>query len=86
MQTLVLALSLMAAGAPPANEGRFQLLQLGTMRRDQYLLDSHTGKIWARVCMRSASQEAGDCAYQAWLVEDIEGITASMADIRKTAQ
>ena len=77
---------MMAAGAPQAIEGRFQLLQLGTARRDQYLLDSQTGRLWARVCMKSTSLEAGDCAYQAWMVEDVEGITASMAEIRKRAQ
>lgn len=28
------------------NYGRYELKQLGSARRDQFLLDKHTGKVW----------------------------------------
>jgi hypothetical protein len=86
MQTLILALSLLAHSQAAIAPGRFQLLQLGTMRRDQYLLDSQTGKLWARVCMKWGTQEAAECSYSAWLLEEVEGVTATLTEIRKAAQ
>jgi hypothetical protein len=36
-----------AAAAPIGTGGRFVMGQLTNMRRDQYLLDTKTGRIWA---------------------------------------
>lgn len=43
---------------PPT--GSFQLLQLGEYRRDQYLLDTQTGKVWVSVCWGTVS--GADCS------------------------
>lgn len=56
--------------------GRFQLIQLSEMRRDQFLLDTATGKIWNKVCIRF---ESGECKSGGWSLEAIEGITLSPA-------
>lgn len=37
-------------GGDPVKTGRFELKQLGEMRRDQYLLDTATGRVWQPVC------------------------------------
>jgi hypothetical protein len=66
--------------------GRFQLVQLGDMRRDQFLLDTQTGKMWARVCLKIDSETPAGCAYSAWRIEDVQGITASMEDIRQMSK
>ena len=36
-------------------ERRFQLTQLGEFRRDQFLLDQDTGRIWHPVCIGTVS-------------------------------
>jgi len=37
----------------------YQLVQLGEMRRDQFLLDKKTGRIWTSVCFGKTS--GADC-------------------------
>jgi hypothetical protein len=37
----------------------FQLVQLGQMRRDQFLIDRRTGRIWVSVC--SGKNNGPDC-------------------------
>jgi hypothetical protein len=65
--------------------GRFQLIQLSDMRRDQFLLDSQTGKVWQRVCM-SEGPTANDCGTDAWTPMDVEGITINHNALYKKAQ
>lgn len=67
---------------PSPENGRFQLVQLGSMRRDQYLIDTATGKLWQPTChVQSKSNSPGDCNYSAWRVQDIEGVTSSKEEI-----
>lgn len=54
--------------------GRYQIMQLNDMARSQYLIDTHTGKIWNRQC---GSSKNGECSYNVWAAEDVEGITLS---------
>ena len=58
--------------------GRFQVIQLSDFRRDQYLLDTQTGKMWSKNCLVSSGE---DCAYSAWRPEAIEGITHSIKQL-----
>ena len=44
--------------APPTKHG-FQLVQLGEFRRDQFLLDTDSGRVWESVC--SGNIKDGDC-------------------------
>jgi hypothetical protein len=34
----------------PTADSAFELIQLGSMRRDQYLLERRTGTVWLLVC------------------------------------
>ena len=47
------------------------------------MIDSQTGKIWAKVCTAPIGD---DCDASAWMLSDIEGITASRVQIQKTAE
>lgn len=60
---------------PSTPPNRFELVQLGSMRRDQYLLDKQTGQIWTVTCMSSSSKSGPECDYTAWMKADVEGIT-----------
>ncbi len=40
-------------------DSSFQLIQLGTMRRDQFLLDRNSGRVWHLVC--AGKVEGADC-------------------------
>lgn len=61
---ILLALTAMPALAESNSAGRYQLMQLGTMRRDQYLLDTQTGRIWQSTCYYSKSDTGNDCDVQ----------------------
>lgn len=55
--------------------GRFQLVQLGEMRRDQFLLDAETGRIWRASCIQRGS--GTDCLEYAWVPEAIVDLNVS---------
>lgn len=57
------------------NTNRFELVQLGSMRRDQFLLDKQTGQIWRPTCMAGA--KGADCDYAAWMKQDVQDVNAS---------
>ncbi len=40
-------------------DARFEAVQLGTMRADQFLVDKGSGRIWEKVCM--GESDAGVC-------------------------
>lgn len=67
-----------------STDGRFQLVQLSNMRRDQFLLDTKTGKVWNNQCI-VAGPNSGDCNYAVFLLMDVEGITGSVREIFKKA-
>jgi hypothetical protein len=48
----------LAATTPPAKPG-FELVQLGELRRDQFLVDGDSGRVWERVC--SGEVKGPDC-------------------------
>ena len=59
MKTLILILTMIsslasAQGGKHTEGGRFQLIQLSDYRRDQYMIDSDTGKVWHLVCVSEA--------------------------------
>ncbi len=67
------------------DEHNFELIQLGSMRRDQYLLDKKTGQIWAKTCMYSKpSPNSIDCEFTAWMKEDIQDMNGATADSIRT--
>lgn len=52
----------------------FKLLQLGTFRRDQFLVDQATGRMWQEVCMGKAV--GPDCnGTLVWQEVYVDGIT-----------
>lgn len=62
-----------------SRDGRFQVVQISEYRRDQFLIDTHTGTLWKSIC---GQKEGDDCTYSYWSKEDIEGITATRQEIR----
>lgn len=64
---------------------RFELIQLGTMRRDQFLLDKETGQIWVNTCLVGA-HTGPDCDYSAWLKQEVEEISMTRKDIQGIAE
>ena len=40
--------------------GRYQLVQLSAMRRDQFMVDTQTGRLWEVVCTRPG-KDVGEC-------------------------
>lgn len=65
--------------------GRFQLIQLSDFRRDQYLVDTQTGKMWQKSCFISSS-DSSECAYGPWMTVDVEDITMDFGAIDKKAK
>ncbi len=61
---------------PPAAfpEHSFQLVQLGEMRRDQFLYDKRTGRIWNSVCTGQVS--GANCSGMlVWQEMYVDGVT-----------
>ena len=58
--------------APPTKHG-FQLVQLGDFRRDQFLLDTDSGRIWESVC--AGNVKDGDCdGVMVWSEMCVDGV------------
>lgn len=54
----------------------FELIQLGEMRRDQFLLDKKTGRIWTEVCTGKVS--GPDCNGQLnWQEMQVDGLPST---------
>lgn len=60
--------------------GRFQVMQLGTFRRDQFMIDSATGRIWQNQCFKNGKALA-DCDYNVWVEQDVMGVNASAQEV-----
>lgn len=78
---LVLAALLIFLFSIPAFAGRFELIQLGQARADQYLLDTQTGKIWRSECAHAATN--GNCDYEIWKPMDVVGISTTLEQVIK---
>lgn len=63
-------------------EGRFQLIQLSSARRDQYLLDTQTGRMWSPTCFNSQGEQ---CVVMAWVEEKVAGLNTSLDKINAEA-
>lgn len=62
-----------ATRVEPAHQ--FTLVQLGTLRRDQFLVDGSTGRVWASGC--EGDVKGADCSGQIAFSEmNVEGITS----------
>lgn len=81
MKTLILVLLLAPAfsHAKSTEGGRFQLIQLSQMRADQFLLDTQTGKIWQRVCLKSEGEQ---CQLEVWKIQVVEYVNADKAALK----
>jgi hypothetical protein len=69
---------------PQPSSDRFQLVQLGSMRRDQFLLDKQTGTIWQNTCLYG--NNGPDCDFGAWMKQDVEELTHSKQVLYDTAK
>lgn len=69
-----------AKEAAPGQPGRYQLIQLGTFRSDQYLLDTQTGKVWRHICAIDGKQQ-GECDFLYWQSQTVENLTSTTKDI-----
>lgn len=65
------------------SDGRFELVQLGEMRADQFLLDTKTGRVWKRLCLIPGGTTG--CHTEYWAQQDVAGITANEHQILKRA-
>jgi hypothetical protein len=78
MKISILAISVLLLSALASAEvnvsGRFQLVQLGSMRRDQFLIDTQTGRIWNKTCAISSDGSAADCDLGYWSEEWVAGL------------
>ena len=80
ISAVILSVAFSASAQSKNSDGRFQLVQLGSMRRDQFLLDTHTGKIWRSVCYLP-SDTSDDCSVDAWDPADIIGINTTLEKV-----
>ncbi len=53
--------------------GRFQLVQISEYRRDQYLVDTQTGRVWVQVCSKSEGEQCVSSVFQEVPVEGLNG-------------
>jgi len=64
----------------PPEQHDFQLVQLGDLRRDQFLVDKRTGRVWQSVCSGKAS--GSDCdAMIIWDEMYVSSVTPSDTDV-----
>lgn len=82
MSLLAFAPPAAAKGSGGSKDGRFQVLQLGEMRRDHYLIDTHTGVLWNKVC---AVSRKSDCAMHIWEKQYIQDVTESTKALDRRA-
>lgn len=54
--------------------GRFELKQISTFRRDQFLLDNATGRIWSPRCTKLAKNGVDCDGGSIWQEESVEGL------------
>ncbi|MGZ3694126.1 MAG: hypothetical protein ACXWQO_07985 [Bdellovibrionota bacterium] len=74
-----------AKGATTAGVAKFQLIQLGDYHKDQFLLDTDTGKFWKPVCTKADA--AGNCTgTMIWQLQVIEEITMAPKNVNKLIQ
>lgn len=72
-----------AAPSPRGTSGgRYQLVQISEYRRDQYLLDTQTGRLWGKVCGKN--DEKGECAFYYWSEEITVGLSMPVKAFYKT--
>lgn len=78
MISLIFLISSIAWAAPPQATGsyprgsiggRFQIVQISDNRRDQFLIDTETGRMWTKVC---SDNRAVDCNVWMWREEIIQ--------------
>lgn len=64
--------------AAPATKQGFQLIQLGEMRRDQFLVDRDSGRIWQSVC--SGKVSGAECGgMEIWDEMYVDGVTPQIS-------
>ena len=91
MKTLLILIISMAAMDASAAEpkgstgGRFQVIQISEFRRDQYLIDTQTGRLWSRSCAGPMTE--GICnGFNVWEEEIVEGINWTRQEVKKAIE
>jgi hypothetical protein len=81
---LLLVPTIAASEQPPntktPSNGRYQLVQLSEFRRDRFLIDTQTGRMWMASCEVPGEGQV-DCKYQAWFEEDVVGLNTTLAKV-----
>jgi opacity protein-like surface antigen len=77
---LALCSSAAAADKGCGGNGRFQLVQVGSLRMDQYLLDTCTGQFWRMSCGKFRGKE---CNLTIWEKEYVMGRDLSYEQLEK---
>lgn len=66
---------LRAQHATSSSKHDYQMVQLGDMRRDQFLIDKETGRIWVKTCITSDTKPSIDCdGATMWVEQNVVGI------------
>jgi hypothetical protein len=84
----VAAMSTMSFAAKPVAKatlaalptpGPFQIIQPGDTRRDLFLLDTQTGRVWRSACYHWEDKAGGVCDLSGWVEEFVEHLNATRA-------
>lgn len=79
MRKLLIAIAIAIPSFSFAGPGRYQLVQLGVARADQFLLDTETGKIWRSMCGHQSG--TNNCDYEYWEPMDVMGVSATQDEV-----
>lgn len=61
--------------------GRFQIIQLSQFSRDQFMIDTATGRIWQNVCVKAGKNN--ECRLTWWAANMVEDISADAKKLQK---
>ncbi len=63
--------------------GRFQIVQISDFRRDQFLIDTNTGRLWTQTCAKPSKPTPAECGLYVWQEEMIDDISVPKKEFFK---
>lgn len=70
-------------GCDSIASGRYELVQLGTVRADHFLLDTQTGRIWRFACAVNKSADIANCDYSVLEPIDVIGLSITPQELTR---